>query len=85
MAEMVDLPGNRCMKTLTILSIELKTKLHLQTISAHANGPCCKYYMIQNNLRMNQSQQDGTDVPLNQLMITSANEKQTMKSFSFLG
>lgn len=33
-------PGNRCIKTLTILSMELKTKLQRQTISAHAKGPC---------------------------------------------
>lgn len=38
--ERTNLPGKRCMRTLTILSSELKTKLQRQTISAHANGPC---------------------------------------------
>lgn len=33
-------PGKRCIRTLTILSSELKTKLQRQTINAHANGPC---------------------------------------------
>lgn len=32
------------MKTLTILSTELKTKLQRQIISAHANGPCSQVY-----------------------------------------
>jgi hypothetical protein len=50
----VYLPGKRWRRTPTILSKELKTKLHRHTINAQANGP-------------------------------SAKEKQTMKSFSFLG
>lgn len=33
-------PGKRCMRTLTNLSTELKTKLQRQTINAHASGPC---------------------------------------------
>jgi len=32
-------PGRRCIRTLTSLSAELKTKLQRQIISAHANGP----------------------------------------------
>lgn len=32
-------PGNRCIRTLTILSTELNTKLQRQTINAQANGP----------------------------------------------
>jgi hypothetical protein len=42
-----NLPGKRCMKTLTILSKELKTKLHLHTISAQASGPCSWIYHSQ--------------------------------------
>lgn len=38
--ERTNSPGKRCMRTLTSLSSELKTKLQRQTISAHANGPC---------------------------------------------
>lgn len=34
------LPGKRWIRTLTILSTELKTKLQRQTIKAHAKGPC---------------------------------------------
>lgn len=34
-----NLPGKRWIRTLTILSRELKTKLQRQTIKAHANGP----------------------------------------------
>ena len=37
---MQSLPGKRWIRTLTILSKELKTKLQRQTIKAHANGPC---------------------------------------------
>lgn len=33
-------PGSRWIRTLTILSMELKTRLHRHTISAHAKGPC---------------------------------------------
>ena len=36
----INSPGKRCIRTLTILSTELKTRLQRQTISAHANGPC---------------------------------------------
>lgn len=43
----LNLPGKRCMKTLTILSKELKTKLHLHTISAQARGPCSWVYQSQ--------------------------------------
>lgn len=40
-------PGKRCIRTLTILSTELKTKLQRQTINAHANGPCSTIEMSQ--------------------------------------
>jgi hypothetical protein len=36
----VDSPGSKWIRTPTILSMELKTRLHRHTISAHANGPC---------------------------------------------
>ena len=34
------LPGKRCIRTLTSLSNELKTKLQRHTINAQASGPC---------------------------------------------
>lgn len=34
-----NIPGKRWIRTLTILSSELNTKLQRQTIKAHANGP----------------------------------------------
>jgi hypothetical protein len=34
-----NIPGKRWIRTLTILSSELNTKLQRQTINAHANGP----------------------------------------------
>ena len=73
-------PGKRCIRTLTILSTELNTKLQRQTINAQANGP---YGSIEQGkatehkfIKIIQNQEN---------LLTSAKEKQTMKSFSFFG
>lgn len=78
-----DSPGKRCMRTLTILSRELNTKLQRQTINAHANGPClCIWNSQQLYKLIITSSQSKVTVDV---LLTSANEKQTMKNFSFLG
>lgn len=80
--ERTNSPGKRCMRTLTILSSELKTKLQRQTISAHANGPCRH---IWKSRQLTSELLPQKKKKFTEFLLTSANEKQTMKNFSFLG
>lgn len=66
------LPGSRWMRTLTILSKELKTRLQRQTISAHASGPCTEHHTIWCK----------HDLPFHQYIIVLSQTKTTIENLN---